>query len=111
MPRPNRYGDQLVCVIAFSPQTGLYHAHYWQYEADVDGTGRKQIDLPRFLGRYPHLTHHPAHVYTLSDGGAVLCLSERTTGGMPSLETALAQTLKWSDGTGEVVRGLPFPYQ
>ena len=110
-PRPNRYGDQLVCVLAFHPTTMLYHSHYWRFEADFDGRGPKAIDLPRYLGRYPHLTHHKAHLYTGDDGTAVLCLSHRVSGGMPTLETALVQTLKWADGTGEVVRGRPFPYQ
>lgn len=110
-PRPNRYGDQLACLVAFHRGTGLYHAHYWQYEADLDGSGRKAIDLPRYLGRAPHLTHHRAHLYTGTDGSAVLCLSERVQGGMPTFDTALMQTMKWADGTGDVVRGRPFPYR
>lgn len=110
-PRANRYGDQLVCVLAYHPRTDLYHAHYWRFEADVDGHGVKAIDLPRYLGRHPDLTHHKAHLYT-SEGRdtAVLCLSTRVYGGMPTLETALVQTLKWADGTGDVVRGRPFPF-
>lgn len=95
--------------LAFHPTTMLYHSHYWRFEADLDGRGPKAIDLPRYLGRYPHLTHHKAHLYTGADGTAVLCLSHRVSGGMPTLETALVQTLKWADGTGEVVRGRPFP--
>ena len=109
-PRPNKYGDQLVGVVAYHPLTQLYHCHYWRFEADVDGTGRKSIDLPRYLGRHPDLTHHKAHLYTDSHGGAVLCLSTRVNGGMPSLDAALVQALKWADGTGEVVRGRLFPY-
>lgn len=110
-PRPNRFGDQLVCVLAYHPGTLLYHAHYWRFEANLDGDGPKAIDLPRYLGRYPHLTHHKAHIYTGGDGTAVLCLSDRVSGGMPTLDTALVQTLKWADGTGDVVRGRPFPFR
>ena len=109
-PRPNRYGDQLVCVVARHTSTGLYHSHFWRYEADLDGRGRVAVDLPRFLGRAPHLTHHRAHLYSGPDGSAVLCLSERAGGGMPAFDTALLQTLRWADGTGEVVRGRAFPY-
>lgn len=109
-PRPNRYGDQVVCVMAYHPTTNLYHAHFWRYEANLDGSGRRAIDLPAFLGRAPHLTHHRAHIYT-SAGSAVLCLSERAMGGLPKFDSALLQTMKWSDGTGEVVRGRPFPYR
>lgn len=108
-PRPNRYGDELVCIIAYHPTTNLYHAHFWRYEADVDGRGSKAIDLPSYLGRSMHLTHHRAHIYT-SANSAVICLSERVMGGMPTFDNALVQTMKWSDGTGEVVRGRPFPY-
>jgi hypothetical protein len=109
-PRPNRYRDELVCVIAYHPTTNLYHAHFWRYEADVDGRGTKAIDLPAYLGRSMHLTQHRAHMYT-STNSAVLCLSERAMGGMPTFDTALVQTMKWSDGTGEVIRGRPFPYK
>lgn len=109
-PRPNRYRDELVCIIAYHPSTSLYHAHFWRYEADVDGRGIKAIDLPAYLGRSMHLTQHRAHIYT-SANSAVLCLSERAMGGMPTFDNALVQTMKWSDGTGEVVRGRPFPYK
>lgn len=111
VPRPTAYGDQLVCVVAYDDVTGLYHSHFWSFEARLDGHGRRVIDLPRFLGQHPNLTGHRVHLYSRPDGNAVLCLSQRVNGGMPDLTSALVQTLKWQDGTSLVVRGRQFPYQ
>ena len=109
--RPTAHGDQLTVLIAFNGSTGLYHAHFWRYDVrGVDGR-MGAVDLPAYLNQHPNLTAHRAHMYPDVRGGAVLCLSTATRGGLPSLSAAVLQAAKWADGMGEVVRGRAFPYR
>lgn len=106
----NRFGDKLTVVISQHPSTNLYHAHFWRYEIRQDDGSRGLVNLPEYLGRHPQLTAHTAHIYP-ADGGGILCLSQRTTGGLPTLSDAILQCAKWADGMGDVVRGRPFKYR
>lgn len=109
--RPTSHGDELTGLVVFNPSTGMYHFHFWRF--DVRGTdGRSgSVDLPAFLHKHPNLTAHGTHMYPDGRGGAVLCLSRNTHGGLSSLTAVVLQAAKWADGMGEVVRGRRFPYR
>ncbi|MEQ7845769.1 hypothetical protein [Nocardioides kribbensis] len=105
------HGDELTGLIVFNSSTGMYHLHFWRF--DVRGTDGRMgsVDLPGYLHAHPNLTAHGTHMYPDGRGGAVLCLSTNTHGGLPSLKAVVLQAHKWADGMGEVVRGRRFPYR
>lgn len=109
--RPTSHGDELTGLIVFNPSTGMYHFHFWRF--DVRGSDGRlgAVDLPAYLHAHPNLTAHGTHLYPDGRGGAVLCLSTNTRGGLSSLTATVFQAAKWADGMGEVVRGRPFPYR
>ena len=109
--RPTSHGDELTGLIVYDPSTGLYHMHFWRF--DVRGAdGRPaSVDLPAYLNAHPNLTAHGTHMYSNGRGGAVLCLSTNTNGGLSTLGATVFQAAKWADGMGEVVRGRRFPYR
>jgi hypothetical protein len=109
-PTPT-YGDVLHTVIVHKHATGLYHAHLWRF-LQLDGGQLKHVDLNRWVGSHTSLSAHNVHLYGGTAGeSAVLCLSQRTNGGMPNLTGAVLQAAKWADGMGCVVRGGRFPYR
>lgn len=109
-PTPT-FGDELHTVIVRRSATGLYHAHLWRFMQNDRGQ-LKNIDLNRWVGAHSSLSAHHTHLYPGQHGeAAVLCLSQRTTGGMPQLTGAVLQAAKWADGMGHVVRGGTFPYR
>lgn len=109
-PTP-RFGDVLHTVIVRRSGTGLYHAHLWRFLQNDRGQ-LKNVDLNRWVGAHASLSAHHTHLYPGHQGeSAVLCLSQRTTGGMPQLTGAVLQAAKWADGMGHVVRGGAFPYR
>jgi hypothetical protein len=105
------FGDVLHTVIVRRSATGLYHAHLWRFLQNDRGE-LKNVDLNRWVGAHASLSAHRTHLYPGHQGGsAVLCLSQRTAGGMPELTGAVLQAAKWADGMGHVVRGGVFPYR
>lgn len=107
-PTPS-HGDQLTTLVAFNYSTGLYHAHFWRFDV-LSGGRRGAVDLPSYLHRHPNLTAHGTHMYPDDHGGAILCLSTHTRGGLRTLPDVVFQAAKWAAGMGEVVRGRRFPY-
>lgn len=105
------HGDQLTVLVAFNSSTGLYHAHFWRFDVRQADGRLGAVDLPAYLDKHPSLTAHGTHMYPDGRGGAVLCLSTATRGGVASLSAAVLQAAKWADGMGEVVRGRRFPYR
>lgn len=109
--RPTSHGDELTVLLAHNLTTGMYHAHFWRFDVrGVDGR-MGAVDLPKYMHAHPNLTAHGTHMYPDGRGGAVLCLSTNTRGGLQSLTAAVFQAAKWADGMGEVVRGRHFPYR
>lgn len=109
-PTPT-FGDVLHTVIVRRSATGLYHAHLWRFMQNDRGQ-LKIVDLNRWVGTHASLSAHHTHLYPGQRGdSAVLCLSQRTTGGMPHLTGTVLQAAKWADGMGHVVRGGSFPYR
>lgn len=109
-PTPT-YGDVLHAVIVRKHATGLYHAHLWRF-MQLDRGQLGNVDLNRWVGAHASLSAHNVHLYSGAAGeSAVLCLSQRTNGGMPDLTGAVLQSAKWADGMGCVVRGGKFPYR
>jgi hypothetical protein len=109
-PTPS-FGDVLHTVIVRRSATGLYHAHLWRFMQNDRGE-LKTVELNRWVGAHASLSAHNVHLYPGQGGdAAVLCLSQRTTGGMPDLTGTVMQSAKWADGMGYVVRGRSFPYR
>lgn len=109
--KPSHHGDELHAVILRDASTRLYHAHLWQF-MKREGNDLKRADLNRWVGSAPNMSAHRLHLYPgAGRHGAVLCLSERSRGGVPDLTTCVMQAAKWAAGMGEVVRGRPFPYR
>lgn len=109
--KPTRHGDELHVVIVRDASTGLYHAHLWAFMMR-EGGGLNHLNLDKWVGADPTLSAHHTHLYPGSGGhGAVLCLSERTRGGIESLSTCVVRCAQWANGMGDVVRGAKFPYR
>lgn len=109
-PTPS-HRDVLHTVIVRRSATGLYHAHLWRF-MQCDRGELKNVDLNRWVGTHERLSAHKVHLYPGRSGeAAILCLSQRTTGGMPDLTGTVLQAAKWADGMGYVVRGGTFPYR
>ena len=105
------HGDRLTVIIARDASTNLYHSHLYRFDVrQADGSMGK-VDLPAYLNKHPNLTAHRAHIYPAGKTGGILCLSERTLGGMPDIKSSVLQCAKWADGIGLVVRGKTFPYR
>ncbi|MDQ6523992.1 hypothetical protein RB608_10290 [Nocardioides sp. LHD-245] len=108
---PTSHGDELTVLLSYNPSTSLYHARFWRFDVRGPAGQVGSVDLPKYLDSHPNLTAHGTHLYPDGRGGAVLCLSTNTTGGLPTLTRAVLQAAKWADGMGEVVRGRRFPYK
>lgn len=109
--RPTSHGDELTGLIVFDPSTGMYHFHFWRFDVCGSDGRMGSVDLPAYLHAHPNLTAHGTHMYPDGRGGAVLCLSTNTHGGLSTLSAVVFQAAKWADGMGEVVRGRRFPYR
>lgn len=109
--RPTSHGDELTGLVVFNPSTGMYHFHFWRFDVRGNDGRSGSVDLPAYLHKHPNLTAHGTHMYPDGRGGAVLCLSRNTHGGLSSLTAVVLQAAKWADGMGEVVRGRRFPYR
>lgn len=109
-PTPS-HRDVLHTVIVHRTATGLYHALLWQFLQNDNGE-LKNTNLNHWIGTHATLSAHHTHLYPGTNShAATLCLSQRATGGMPTLSGTVLQAAKWADGMGYVVRGGTFPYR
>lgn len=109
--KPTRHGDRLTVIIARDTSTNLYHSHLFRFDVRQPDGSVREVDLRAYLNKHPNLTAHRAHIYPSGKAGGILCLSERTLGGMPDIKSSVLQSAKWADGIGLVVRGKSFPYR
>lgn len=109
--KPSRFGDELHAVILSNPSTQLYQAHLWAFMKREDGE-LKSANLNNWIGTAPNMSAHGLHLYPSTGGhGAILCLSQRTQGGVTDISTCVMQAIKWTAGMGIVIRGGRFPYR